>query len=41
VTFSLDAGGNVESITMKPVSPLADFSYDYRDLLFKPIEKSK
>jgi CubicO group peptidase (beta-lactamase class C family) len=41
VTFSLDAGGNVEFITMKPVSPLADFSYDYRDLLFKPIEKSK
>jgi hypothetical protein len=21
---------------MKPVSPLADFSYDYADLLFKP-----
>jgi CubicO group peptidase (beta-lactamase class C family) len=41
VTFSLDAGGNVEFITMKPVSPLADFSYDYRDLLFKPIENSK
>ena len=41
VTFSLDAGGNVAAITMKPVSPLADFSYDYQDLLFKPIEKSK
>ncbi|HXB01158.1 MAG TPA: serine hydrolase [Steroidobacteraceae bacterium] len=41
VTFSLDAGGNVEFITMKPVSPLADFSYDYQDLLFKPIEKLK
>jgi CubicO group peptidase (beta-lactamase class C family) len=41
VTFSLDAGGNVEFITMKPVSPLADFSYDYQDLLFKPIERSK
>ncbi|MGO9947639.1 MAG: serine hydrolase [Steroidobacteraceae bacterium] len=41
VTFGLDAGGNVESITMKPVSPLADFSYDYQDLLFKPIERSK
>jgi len=23
---------------MKPVSPLADFSYDYRDLDFKPAE---
>jgi hypothetical protein len=23
-------------VTMKPVSPLADFSYDYQDLDFKP-----
>jgi hypothetical protein len=23
-------------MTMKPVSPLADFSYDYQDLLFTP-----
>jgi hypothetical protein len=22
--------------TMKPVSPIADFSYDYQDLLFTP-----
>jgi CubicO group peptidase (beta-lactamase class C family) len=41
VTFSLDAAGKVEFITMKPVSPLADFSYDYQDLLFRPVEKSK
>jgi CubicO group peptidase (beta-lactamase class C family) len=41
VTFSLDAGGNVDFVTMKAVSPLADFSYDYQDLLFKPIERSK
>jgi hypothetical protein len=26
----------VERITMKPVSPIADFSYDYQDLLFTP-----
>jgi CubicO group peptidase (beta-lactamase class C family) len=37
VTFGLDADGRVERVTMKPVSPLADFSYDYADLLFKPV----
>lgn len=35
-TFALDAEGRVERITMKAVSPLADFSYDYHDLLFRP-----
>lgn len=35
-TFALDAEGKVERITMKAVSPLADFSYDYQDLLFTP-----
>ena len=37
VTFALDAEGKVTRITMKPVSPLADFSYDYQDLLFTPL----
>ncbi|HEY2395828.1 MAG TPA: serine hydrolase [Rudaea sp.] len=37
VNFGLDADGKVERITMKPVSPLADFSYDYHDLLFTPV----
>jgi hypothetical protein len=23
-------------MTLRPVSPLADFSFDYQDLLFKP-----
>jgi hypothetical protein len=36
VTFALDAQGRVARITMKAVSPLADFSYDYHDLLFEP-----
>jgi CubicO group peptidase (beta-lactamase class C family) len=40
VTFGLDADGHVERVTMKPVSPLADFSYDYRDLLFLPAAAS-
>ncbi len=34
VTFSLDADGKISRITMKAVSPIADFSYDYQDLLF-------
>ncbi|MGY4395332.1 CubicO group peptidase (beta-lactamase class C family) [Sphingomonas sp. UYAg733] len=41
VTFALDADGKVKSVTMKPVSPLADFSYDYQDLLFTPTGRAK
>lgn len=37
VTFALDAEGRVARATMKAVSPLADFSYDYHDLLFEPV----
>jgi CubicO group peptidase (beta-lactamase class C family) len=36
VTFAIGPQGNVERITMKAVSPLADFSFDYQDLLFTP-----
>ncbi|HVU29815.1 MAG TPA: serine hydrolase [Sphingomicrobium sp.] len=36
VSFSIDADGKVERVTMKPVSPRADFSWDYQDLLFTP-----
>jgi hypothetical protein len=41
VTFNLDADGHVDRITMKPASPLADFSYDYRDLLFTPLQEHR
>jgi hypothetical protein len=37
VTFSLDADGKVNRVTMKAASPLADFSYDYQDLNFAPV----
>ena len=37
VTFGLDAEGKVERISMKPVSPTADFSFDYQDLNFTPV----
>ena len=37
VTFSIDADGKVDRVRMKPVSPLADFSFDYQDLDFAPV----
>ena len=39
VTFALDAEGKVDRMTMKAVSPIADFSFDYQDLLFTPVKK--
>lgn len=37
VSFSIDADGKVDRVRMKPVSPLADFSFDYQDLDFTPV----
>jgi CubicO group peptidase (beta-lactamase class C family) len=36
VTFALDADGAIDRITMRAVSPLADFSFDYQELNFRP-----
>lgn len=36
VTFALNADGAIDRITMRAVSPLADFSFDYQDLHFAP-----
>ena len=36
VTFVV-AGGKVTGVTMKPLSPLADFSYDFQHLAFVPV----
>ena len=41
VTFALDKDGKVEHVTLKPVSPIADFSWDYQDLSFTPVKGSK
>ena len=38
-TFALDAEGEVDRLTLKAVSPLADFSFDYHDLLFTPVRE--
>ena len=41
VTFSLDAEGKIDRVTMKAVSPIADFSYYYQDLSFTPAKEHR
>jgi CubicO group peptidase (beta-lactamase class C family) len=41
VTFAVDADGKIDRVTMKAVSPRADFSWDYQDLLFTPAAEAK
>lgn len=41
VYFTVNPEGGVESMKMKPVSPLTDFSFDFQDLDFKPARKQK
>jgi hypothetical protein len=37
VTFSLKPDGSVDEVKMAPVSPATDFSFDFQDLLLKPV----
>ncbi|HEX9486209.1 MAG TPA: serine hydrolase [Gemmatimonadales bacterium] len=37
VSFALTPDGSVDRLQMSAVSPLADFSFDYQDLLFRPV----
>jgi CubicO group peptidase (beta-lactamase class C family) len=39
VTFALQPDGAIETMKLAAVSPLADFSYDFQDLLFRPAAK--
>lgn len=39
VTFSMESDGSIRDIRLKAVSPLADFSFDFHDLLFLPARK--
>jgi CubicO group peptidase (beta-lactamase class C family) len=39
VTFTLDPDGSIVEARMKAVSPATDFSYDFHDLLLKPVKK--
>src|SRR5229473_3986672 len=40
VTFGLNANGEIDHFTMSAVSPLADFSFDYQDLYFRPMKNA-
>jgi CubicO group peptidase (beta-lactamase class C family) len=39
VNFNLTVDGKIEQATMKAVSNLTDFSFDFQDLLLKPVKK--
>jgi CubicO group peptidase (beta-lactamase class C family) len=41
VTFALKPDGSIDLVTMKAVSPNADFSWDYQDLQFTPVVATK
>lgn len=37
VTFALTPDGQIDQARMEPVSPATDFSYDFKDLLLRPV----
>jgi CubicO group peptidase (beta-lactamase class C family) len=37
VTFALTPDGNIDQVKLAPFDELVDFSFDYRDLLLKPV----
>lgn len=39
VTFSLQPDGAIDEVRLRPVSPATDFSFDFQDLLLKPVPK--
>ena len=39
VTFNINPDGSIEQAKMVPASPDVDFSYDFQDLLLKPVRK--
>jgi hypothetical protein len=41
VSFALTPDGAIDRFQMTAVSPLADFSFDYQDLLFRPVATSR
>jgi CubicO group peptidase (beta-lactamase class C family) len=38
VTFALNPDGTIDQARMRPVSPSTDFSFDFEDLLLKPVK---
>ena len=41
ITFSLNPDGSIEQAKMKAVSPSTDFSFDFHDLVIKPVRENK
>lgn len=39
LTFNLDADGHIVDAGIKPISPLTDFSFDFQDLVLKPVKQ--
>jgi CubicO group peptidase (beta-lactamase class C family) len=39
VTFQLTPDGGVDQVKMAPTSPLVDFSFDFQDLLLRPVKR--
>jgi CubicO group peptidase (beta-lactamase class C family) len=39
VTFALNPDGSIDQAKMRAVSPATDFSYDFQDLLLKPVPR--
>lgn len=37
LSFALNPDGSIDQVKLRAVSPMADFSYDYQDLLLKPV----
>ena len=40
VTFSLNPDGSIDQVKMRAVSPATDFSFDFQDLLLKPVKRA-
>jgi CubicO group peptidase (beta-lactamase class C family) len=41
LTFALKPDASVERLTLQPVSPAIDFSFDFQDLLFTPVQPER
>jgi hypothetical protein len=41
VTFALDSDGRIDQAKMRAVSPATDFSFDFQDLLLRPVRQGK
>jgi Domain of unknown function (DUF3471) len=40
VTFALTPDGGIDQVKLAPTSPAVDFSFDFQDLLLRPVPKS-